>query len=98
MKKFATLLSAAILTICTAGAGFAVTQEEVKAFVDEAASYIKANGRDAAMAEFNKKDGKFVRGELYVFALQFDGTTLANGGNPKMVGKNLFEMNLKDAN
>ncbi|MBI5441029.1 MAG: histidine kinase, partial [Deltaproteobacteria bacterium] len=48
--------------------------------------------------QVNKKDGKFVRGELYVFALQFDGTTLANGGNPKMVGKNLFEMNLKDAN
>jgi len=81
----------------TGGGALAVTQDEVKSFVDDAAKYVKANGKDAGLAEFNKKDGKFVKGELYIFALDFNGTTLAHGANEKLIGKNLFEMNLKSA-
>jgi hypothetical protein len=39
--------------------------------IEEAIAYMKANGKDAALKAFNKQDGAFVKGELYVFALDY---------------------------
>jgi cytochrome c len=63
--------------------------EEAQALVERAADYILEHGRQQAFADFNRPDGGFVDGELYVFCNDAAGIQLANGGNPKMVGKNI---------
>ncbi len=69
--------------------------EEATAMVKKAVAFLKANGKDKAIAEFNNAKGQFVDRDLYIFVVDKDGTTLANGVNPRLVGKNVME--LKDA-
>lgn len=71
------------------------TQEEAKAMVDKAAAYVKEVGKEKAFEEFNNPSGKFVKGELYIFAQSFKGIMLSHGANVKMVGQDHLE--LKDA-
>ncbi len=68
---------------------------DAEAMVKKAVSYLKANGKEKAFAEFCNQKGKFVDGDLYIFVYDMNGQCLAHGGNPKMVGKDLIE--LKDA-
>ncbi len=63
------------------------TAAEAKAMVEKAVAYYKANGREKALAAFNDPKGAFVDGEIFVFALNMDGTILAHGGQPALVGK-----------
>jgi cytochrome c len=63
--------------------------EEVQALVERAAEHIREYGRQQAFADFNRPDGGFVDGELFIFCNDASGVQLANGGNPKMVGKNM---------
>lgn len=70
----------------------AETPANAQALVGKAVAFIKANGKEKALAEFNNPKGAFVSGELYVFVLDKDGVTLANGVNPKIVGKNVMDM------
>lgn len=57
------------------------------AFVDSAAAYVKAEGTEKALAEFNNRNGSFMKGEMYIYAYGFNGTTLAHPINPEKVGK-----------
>ena len=67
------------------------SKAKVKAFVDEAFAYVQKNGKAKAIAEFMDKDGRFVRGEQYIFADSFDGTVLCFPTEPESVGKNLWD-------
>ena len=68
---------------------------EIKKFVNSAVEYFKQKGAQAAYKEFNNSQGQFVKGNLYLFALDHDGTLLAQGLDPdKTVGTNMS--NLKD--
>jgi polar amino acid transport system substrate-binding protein len=70
-------------------------REQMVAFVDEAVAYARANGKEKALAEFSNRNGSFVRGELYLYAYDFNGTTIAHPVNPEKIGVNrLYE---KDA-
>jgi len=60
---------------------------EVMAFVDEAVSYVNNNDVEKALEEFNNPAGSFVRGDLYIFAYDFNGTCIAHPINPELVGK-----------
>lgn len=81
--------------------------ETMVAFVKEAVAYARDNGRDAALAEFSNKNGSFVRGNLYIYAYDFDGLTIAHPFNPEKIGVNrinetdalgtYFIRNLRDA-
>lgn len=64
------------------------SNETLVAFVDSAVTYVQANGEDAALKEFSNPKGKFIRGELYIFAYDFNGTTLAHPVNPEKIGVN----------
>jgi signal transduction histidine kinase len=46
-------------------------------FVQGAAVYAKEHGKEAALREFNNPNGSFIEGDLYVFAYDMNGTTLA---------------------
>ncbi|HEY9757464.1 MAG TPA: cache domain-containing protein [Oculatellaceae cyanobacterium] len=70
--------------------------EELVAFVEKAFEYAHVNGQDAALREFNNQTGQFVDGELYIFAYDTNGTTLALPFQPELIGTNRW--NVTDAN
>lgn len=63
------------------------SNETLVAFVGSALSYVKTQGKENALIEFNNPNGSFVQGELYIFAYASNGTTLAHPVNPESVGK-----------
>ncbi len=72
------------------------TVEALVAFVEKAFQYVKLQGKEAAFAEFNNPGGRFVEGELYMFAYDLEGTTRAHPFQPELIGKN--RLNTTDAN
>jgi len=99
-------LTAAPAAAPAATAPAAATKESMVAFVDEAVAFAHDRGREAALAEFSNPKGSFVRGELYIYAYDYDGLTLAHPFNPEKIGVNrlnetdamgtLFITNLRD--
>ncbi len=71
------------------------TALEIKEYVDQAAAWAQENGKEKAIAEFNNATGPFVTGDVYVYALDYQGTALALPFQPAMVGSNFLP--LKDA-
>ncbi|CAG0977438.1 Methyl-accepting chemotaxis protein [Methanosarcinales archaeon] len=64
-------------------------REGLKSFVEEAITYSKKNGKDVAIREFNDRNGTFVRGNLYIYAFDYHGTTLALPFQPRLIGTDL---------
>lgn len=60
-----------------------ISNETLVAFVDRAAAYVNTYGKEKALAEFNDLNGSFIEGELYIYAYDFNGTTLAHPVNPE---------------
>lgn len=71
------------------------TKEEMVAFVQEAVGYANQNGKEKALAEFSNPTGSFFRGVLYIYAYDYNGTTIAHPVNPEKIGVN--RLNEKDA-
>ena len=61
-------------------------RENLVVFVDEAVKYAEENGKEKALQAFNDKNGSFVRGNLYVFAYDYNGTALSLPYQPNLVG------------
>ncbi|MCU0631205.1 MAG: cache domain-containing protein, partial [Methanoregulaceae archaeon] len=76
------------------GSGIPATTDGVKTFVHEAVDYAHKAGKAPAIGEFNNISGQFIRGDLYVFAYDYDGTTLAYPYRPDLIGVN--RMNATD--
>lgn len=95
MKKVIALLVVVSLLACTAGAALAgPSKADAEGLVKKAVAFFKANGKEKAFAEINNSKGQFVKGDMYVFVNDYNGVTLAHGGNPKLVGKGM--LSLKD--
>jgi len=56
--------------------------------VREAAAYVRTNGREAALGEFNNPNGTFSKPYMFIFAFDRNGTLLANPYLPGKVGLN----------
>jgi cytochrome c len=67
------------------------TKEEMVTFVQEAVAYANQNGKDKALAEFSNRNGSFFRGVLYIYAYDFNGTTIAHPVNPEKIGINRID-------
>jgi cytochrome c len=65
------------------------TPVEAKKMVEQAIAYIKANGEEKALQEFNKPNGKFQWRDLYVFAYDLKGV-MKGHPNLKLIGRNLY--------
>ncbi|MDP4128421.1 MAG: cache domain-containing protein [Bacillota bacterium] len=63
---------------------------EAKKLVEKAVAYVNANGEKKALKEFNNPKGRFVKGDLYVFAYNPQAVNLANPMFPNVVGKDLY--------
>jgi hypothetical protein len=94
IAKFALLFSFFFMAFAASTAP-QVTGDAAVALVKEAVQYIKNNGKEKAFAEFNNPKGHFVNGELYVVITTLDGVVLAHGVNPRLLGKNIY--NIKDS-
>jgi polar amino acid transport system substrate-binding protein len=66
-----------------------ILREDLTTFVGEAIMYAGKNGKDAALREFNNVNGSFVRGNLYIYAFDYNGTTLALPHQPRLIGTDL---------
>lgn len=98
MKKILSVLMMSMFVLSCAGnvvAGSESSKSDAEAMVQKAVSYIQEKGKDMALAEFNNPGGEFVKGELYVFAYDFEGNNKALAVKPELIGKNLLD--LKDA-
>lgn len=67
------------------------TKDDAVAMVKKAVDYIKAEGTEKGYAEISKKTGQFVRGDLYIAVVDFEGTLLAYGARAILVGRNLMD-------
>jgi cytochrome c len=74
------------------------TREEMVAFVQEAVVYARQNGKEKSLAEFSRRNGSFFRGDLYVYAYDNNGTTLAHPVNPEKIGVNRLNETDADGN
>ncbi len=69
-------------------------ENEVTAFLNEAVTYLQDNGREKALQEFNNRSGSFVRGDLYIFAYDLNGTNIAHPIMPDLIGqRGLLDIN-----
>lgn len=87
-----------ILLLLVAGVAYGQdrgTAAEAKALLGDAVAFYKANGQDKAFAAFNDPKGKFVKKDLYIFALDMNGKIIAHGANAALIGKDM--MGAKDA-
>lgn len=66
------------------------TSLAIKEYVDNAAIFARQQGRAAALAAFNNRTGPFVTGDVYVYALDYDGNALALPFQPEQVGTNFL--------
>jgi len=62
--------------------------DELRQFVSEARAYGLDQGRERATAAFNNQSGPFIRGDLYIFAYDYNGTVLCWPYQPEQVGVN----------
>ncbi|HUS75188.1 MAG TPA: cache domain-containing protein [Methanothrix sp.] len=68
------------------------SREELKTFVEEATSHALVTGKDKALAEFMDLNGIWVRGDVYIFAQDFNGTSLCLPYLPEAVGTNRIDL------
>lgn len=68
-------------------------RESLTSFVKNARDFALRNGRQKALDAFNNRSGEFVRGDRYIFAYDFNGTTLALPFQPDLIGTNRLDLN-----
>ncbi|MBX9634328.1 MAG: cache domain-containing protein [Magnetospirillum sp.] len=87
--QFACAASFAVMAASPASAQVGPKADEVVAFVKKAVAYIGTAGEEKAFADFSVTTGDWVKGELYIFCHTLEGTNVAHGGNPGLIGKNV---------
>ncbi len=58
----------------------------------KALQHVKTVGKEKAFSDFQDKQGPFIKNDLYVFVNDHKCTFLAHGTNPKLVGRNIWEL------
>jgi signal transduction histidine kinase len=74
------------------------TKETMISFVKEAVVYANANGKEKALTEFSNPRGSFFRGDLSIYAYDYNGTAIALPLNPEKIGVNRLEEKDADGN
>ena len=90
--RIQTLTAAALALFFGTTLAFAATKDDAIAMVKKTVAAIKADGAEKAYAAINTPGSAYQSGEVYVVVLGADGTTLAHPVNPKLIGKNMMEV------
>ena len=106
MKKVAGILLLGLSTLLTTTAVCAIersTEAEALALIKKAQEYLKTNGLEKSIAEFNKLDSPFnstsdinKKGDLYLFSVNTVGFQAIHGKNLKIQGKVTLDMRDSD--
>lgn len=99
IRTFRFIVAILVAALCHGAAvatGEHAGKDDAVAFVKKAAAYLKQNGKEKALDEFNNPKGQFIDGELYIVVLDMNGVMLADGTKPRLVGKSLLD--IKDVN
>jgi cytochrome c len=91
MEMIKKLAPAALVLALVTGAVFAGEKEDAMKLVNDAAVAVDKD-KAAAVAEIGNAKGRFVKGEIYVFAYDLTGNMVAHPINAKLVGKNLLDV------
>jgi TRAP-type uncharacterized transport system substrate-binding protein len=86
----------AVLSCPVAIAASYGTRDEAVAMVRRVQEKYKKEGLEPTLRAITAKTKEFHDRDLYTWVLDFDGKLLAHGGNPDLVGKNIYDM--KDQN
>ena len=78
--------------VTLAAAGEFGTKDEATAMVKSAVALIKEQGPGKVYPEISNRTGKFVDRDIYVVVYGLDGKVLAHGGNVKLVGKDMLDV------
>ena len=93
MKKIICLLVATVF-LMTAGLSWAQDKRGsaamAKIMVENGEKYIKEHGLQAAIKEFNKTEGPFIKDDLYLTIIDFNGIVKANK-NKAAIGKSRWD-------
>ena len=90
------LAAAALIAALYFASAVDATKDDGVAMVQKAVAAIKSEGAEKACAEISNMSGPFVKGDLYIAVVGFDGTLLAYGSAVgERVGDNV--MDLKDS-
>ncbi len=66
-------------------------ETELKSFVESAVAHVKEVGKEQAIKDFMNLNSSWVRGDVYIFADDFNGTTLVLPYSSKEVGTNRLD-------
>lgn len=86
------LAAVAIAFLAGTAVASAATKDDAVAMVKKAVATIKADGPEKAYAEISAPGSKFVDGEVYAYVAGVNGITLAHPTNPKLIGKNMQDV------
>ena len=87
------ILVALLINLLSASFVLAISRaDQAKTMVDEAVAFFNAGGKEKAIAEISNPKGKWIKGELYVFAYDLNGVVVAHPINSKLIGKNLIDV------
>lgn len=67
-------------------------ETELLSFVESALAHVKEVGKERAVKDFMDLNGSWVRGDVYIFAHAFNGTTLVLPYQPNAVGTNRLDV------
>jgi cytochrome c len=70
--------------------------DEARGWVDEAIAFFRATGKEIALVEFSNPQGRFVRGEQYIYVLDINGVMLAHPVNERYVRKDFYRIQDSD--
>jgi cytochrome c len=106
MKPAALRLGFAVLVASAFHSVFALeksTEAEAIAHIQKAQDYLKKNGVEKAILEFNRLDSPFntfsdinKKGDMYIFSVDSRGYQAIHGKNPKIPGKIMLDMRDSD--
>ena len=84
MRKVAVIALVVMVSVALAASVMAqsAVKDECVALCKDAAKFINEKGLDAAIAEINNKEGKFVTKNTYVFLMDLEGNELAHPLHP----------------
>ena len=95
VSRILAIVAIGVFAASIAGRAAASNKDDAVSLVEQAAAMMKSAGKEKALAAINDPKGPFVKGTLYVFAYDIDGTIVAHPMNHRLIGKNM--MAVKDA-
>lgn len=63
-----------------------------KTLAQTAAAYFYSSGKDDTFALMSEHEGPFVKGDIYAWAMDFDGICVANSENPALMGQSVIDL------